>query len=579
MAEPPGEDVLVVPPIPLATGQLLEPEDDGPPVRITKVEVVVSTEDGGELRIPLVPPARRLVGALSPPPVRVTLPQMPTRRFTLTRRGEVRGTETFQPPPSARRYEVRTLRCTRSGAGHVRRRDRRGTLQCLHHARPPPVPARSRPALARRRPCARPRRAAPGARAPVPTLTPARSPVLRAAAADRRPDRAGRGRTAGARQPSAGQARPAVPAPSAPGPASPRPAEGRTSTRARTVPLVHPPRRRRHEHPAAARGRRPRAARRRGRRRRHGAARRHRARPHRAELPAGAGRPLPAAGAGGRPARGRPAGGAGRRADRACARSTPRSRTSSARPPPTSTGPAPPSAIPLLGLSVHDAGATSRRPVPPGARRARRPRPARAPSSAPSAPSTALDAATGRVAARAGRRRRRAADRPTDVLATVAREGRRTSAPRSTARLAGARRDPRRRLRSRSATTQAMLRWQDYLGRLAAAGIEPPPRPTWPTPPTCPSGLSPALDARRPARARASPGPSSAARPVTVLPAETVAAVSTALSQLGKPFVAGTSGSGHLRLRRLHLGLLAAGRVRRPLDAAGPVGDRRGRCR
>jgi hypothetical protein len=54
MAESPGEDVLVVPPIPLATGQVLEPEDDGPPVRITKVEVVVSTEDGNELRIPLV---------------------------------------------------------------------------------------------------------------------------------------------------------------------------------------------------------------------------------------------------------------------------------------------------------------------------------------------------------------------------------------------------------------------------------------------------------------------------------------------------------------------------------------------
>ena len=48
------EDVLFVPPVPLATGMLLEPEDDGPPVRITKLEFVVSTEDGGELRIPLV---------------------------------------------------------------------------------------------------------------------------------------------------------------------------------------------------------------------------------------------------------------------------------------------------------------------------------------------------------------------------------------------------------------------------------------------------------------------------------------------------------------------------------------------
>jgi hypothetical protein len=54
MPEPPSEDVLVLPPIPLATGLLLEPEDDGEPVRIVKVEFVVSTEDGGELRIPLV---------------------------------------------------------------------------------------------------------------------------------------------------------------------------------------------------------------------------------------------------------------------------------------------------------------------------------------------------------------------------------------------------------------------------------------------------------------------------------------------------------------------------------------------
>ena len=54
MAEPPRDDVLVVPPMPLATGQLLEQADDGPPLRITKLEFVVSTEDGAELRIPLV---------------------------------------------------------------------------------------------------------------------------------------------------------------------------------------------------------------------------------------------------------------------------------------------------------------------------------------------------------------------------------------------------------------------------------------------------------------------------------------------------------------------------------------------
>jgi len=54
MAEPPRDDVLVVPPMPLATGQVIEPPDDGPPLRITKLEFVVSTEDGSELRIPLV---------------------------------------------------------------------------------------------------------------------------------------------------------------------------------------------------------------------------------------------------------------------------------------------------------------------------------------------------------------------------------------------------------------------------------------------------------------------------------------------------------------------------------------------
>ena len=45
-APPSGDDVLVVPPIPLASGSMLEPEDDGPPVRITKLEFVISTEDG-----------------------------------------------------------------------------------------------------------------------------------------------------------------------------------------------------------------------------------------------------------------------------------------------------------------------------------------------------------------------------------------------------------------------------------------------------------------------------------------------------------------------------------------------------
>jgi hypothetical protein len=55
MDDGPGEeDVLFLPPVPLATGRMLEPDGEGEPVRIAKVEFVVSTEDGDELRIPLV---------------------------------------------------------------------------------------------------------------------------------------------------------------------------------------------------------------------------------------------------------------------------------------------------------------------------------------------------------------------------------------------------------------------------------------------------------------------------------------------------------------------------------------------
>jgi cell wall-associated NlpC family hydrolase len=82
----------------------------------------------------------------------------------------------------------------------------------------------------------------------------------------------------------------------------------------------------------------------------------------------------------------------------------------------------------------------------------------------------------------------------------------------------------------------AMRRWQGYLGRLAAAGIEPPPAARLADAAHLPAGLSPALDEY----ARPIPGVAWAiigSSPVTVLPAETVAAVSTALSQLGKPFV------------------------------------------
>ncbi|MGY2064414.1 NlpC/P60 family protein [Blastococcus sp. SYSU DS0619] len=87
----------------------------------------------------------------------------------------------------------------------------------------------------------------------------------------------------------------------------------------------------------------------------------------------------------------------------------------------------------------------------------------------------------------------------------------------------------------------ATRRWQEYLGQLAAAGIAPPPAAALADLDALPAGLSPALDAD----GHPVPGVAwaiIASQPVTVLPAETVAAVSNALSQLGKPFVGGTTG-------------------------------------
>ena len=87
----------------------------------------------------------------------------------------------------------------------------------------------------------------------------------------------------------------------------------------------------------------------------------------------------------------------------------------------------------------------------------------------------------------------------------------------------------------------AVRRWQDYLAGLASADITPPPAADLTDADDLPSGLSPALDGA----GTTMPGLATGVvgnRPVTVLPAETVAAVSTALSQLGRPYVAGTSG-------------------------------------
>ncbi len=89
--------------------------------------------------------------------------------------------------------------------------------------------------------------------------------------------------------------------------------------------------------------------------------------------------------------------------------------------------------------------------------------------------------------------------------------------------------------------SSALRRWQDYLGTLALAGIQPPAAAELTDPAALPAGFSPALDATGapiPGVALAVAGN----RPVTVLPAETVAAVSVAFTQLGRPYVAGGAG-------------------------------------
>ncbi|MGY1689555.1 NlpC/P60 family protein [Geodermatophilus sp. SYSU D01105] len=88
---------------------------------------------------------------------------------------------------------------------------------------------------------------------------------------------------------------------------------------------------------------------------------------------------------------------------------------------------------------------------------------------------------------------------------------------------------------------QALQRWQDYLVQLSGAGIEPPSAAALADPASLPAGLSPTRDGS----GQVVPGVAWAVvgnRPVTVLPAETIAAVSSALAQLGKPYVPGRSG-------------------------------------
>ncbi|WP_138760329.1 D-alanyl-D-alanine carboxypeptidase family protein [Modestobacter altitudinis] len=87
----------------------------------------------------------------------------------------------------------------------------------------------------------------------------------------------------------------------------------------------------------------------------------------------------------------------------------------------------------------------------------------------------------------------------------------------------------------------ALTEWQHYLGQLAAGGITPPPAATLTDPTDLPSGLAPLRDASG-ATVAGVASTFVGGRTLTVLPAETVAAVSAAFSQLGKPYLADQSG-------------------------------------
>lgn len=193
--------------------------------------------------------------------------------------------------------------------------------------------------------------------------------------------------------------------------------------------------------------------------------------------------------------------------------------------------------FPLLGVTVHDDDATSaalyRQALTERTGRSIEATVVRAERAG-----TGLEAAAGRVVeARASvdAVSREAAG----VLAAVRREVGDLDAE-VTSRLAGLSAIPAAGAQQER-NARAVARWQAYLGSLAAAGIEPPPAADLADAAELPPGLSPALDGA------GSPVPGTAwavigNSPVTVLPAETVAAVSSALSQLGKPFLPGTSG-------------------------------------
>ncbi|MGY1805627.1 NlpC/P60 family protein [Blastococcus sp. SYSU D00922] len=192
---------------------------------------------------------------------------------------------------------------------------------------------------------------------------------------------------------------------------------------------------------------------------------------------------------------------------------------------------------PLLGLSVHDAGSTTGALL--GQSLTDRADQALTGEVVRAERSTASLALASERVAQAESAVEEARDRADVVLQTV-RSAVDDLTPEITSALAGLGAVPASGPQQER-NQQAMARWQGYLAQLSGAGIEPPAAADIADPAALPSGFSPALDAAGqpiPGVVWAVVGSS----PVTVLPAETVAAVSSALSQLGMPFVPGTTG-------------------------------------
>ncbi|WNV77292.1 D-alanyl-D-alanine carboxypeptidase family protein [Geodermatophilus sp. DSM 44513] len=98
----------------------------------------------------------------------------------------------------------------------------------------------------------------------------------------------------------------------------------------------------------------------------------------------------------------------------------------------------------------------------------------------------------------------------------------------------------RQREEQRAAGRAAAAAWQDRLGRLAAAGVDPPPAAALRDPAAgAPEGLVPLPAADGGVQAGAAQLPGS---PLVVLPAETVTAVSAAVAALDEPYAAGATG-------------------------------------